>query len=91
MKCVMVSRPGEEEVVCMVNKEAGWRIFWSIPLLPDVAMIPGDEVFLARPQRCQSPAIYVPNEPDPMFSPADEPEDFLTFLAMDERAEDVPL
>lgn len=26
-------------------KEMGWSISWSVPLLPDVSMIPGESVF----------------------------------------------
>ena len=64
----------------MVCKEAGWSIFWSIPLLPDAAMVPGDEVFSVYPQRHVSPTVCIPNASPPMFSSTDEEENFLTFL-----------
>ena len=70
----------------MVGKEAGWSMFWSIPLLPDRAMIPGDEVFSVCSQRGVPPVVSIPNTP-PLFSPTDEEENFLTFLVAHDLAE----
>ena len=72
----------------MVCKEAGWSMFWSIPLLPDGAMVPGDEVFSVCSQRCVSPAVCVANASPPIFSSTDEEENFLTFLVTHDLLED---